>query len=101
MRRLEQHRAGTGSTFTARYPVHKLVYAEAFPFVHDAIAREKEIKAWRREKKLALIRDTNPEMEDLSGVGRGDPSLRSGRQQGGKAANGGCQIFRASAYAAW
>ena len=77
-RRLEEHRAGTASAFTARYRVCKLVHAESFAYVHDAIAREKEVKAWRREKKLGLIWATNPEMADLSGAGLGDPSLRSG-----------------------
>jgi putative endonuclease len=42
------------------------VYFEAFNDVRSAIAREKRIKRWRRQKKLALIRTQNPEMRDLS-----------------------------------
>ncbi|MCX6786025.1 MAG: GIY-YIG nuclease family protein [Candidatus Komeilibacteria bacterium] len=53
-------------SFTAKYNVNKLVYYEMFNYVHDAINREKQIKGWRREKKLQLIRIINPKLEDLS-----------------------------------
>jgi putative endonuclease len=43
-----------------------LVCFERFATIHAAIAREKEIKAWRREKKLALVAATNPKWKDLS-----------------------------------
>ena len=43
----------------------KLVYAEAFTYVRDAIAREKQIKGWRRERKLALIDSVHPEWIEL------------------------------------
>jgi putative endonuclease len=46
--------------------VTRLVYFEAFGDVRDAISREKQIKRWRREKKLALIREMNPRFRDLS-----------------------------------
>ncbi len=52
--RVAEHRAGTGSDVTRRYNVHTLVYAEDYQQIEDAIAREKEIKAWRRSKKDAL-----------------------------------------------
>lgn len=63
--RLWQHRGGTGSKFAAKYKVHRLVHAEAFGGVHAAIAREKEIKKWRRAWKLALIEGSNPQWIDL------------------------------------
>jgi putative endonuclease len=45
----------------------KLVYAEEFETAPDAIVREKQLKKWRREKKIALIDKTNPEWRDISG----------------------------------
>ena len=60
-----QHRNGEGSEFTRRYKVHRLVHAEAFGDVNDAIAREKAIKKWRREWKLELIERDNPQWLDL------------------------------------
>ncbi|MFZ0708142.1 MAG: GIY-YIG nuclease family protein [Candidatus Korobacteraceae bacterium] len=52
--------------FTARYRVERLVHVEVFGEVTAAIAREKELKAWRREKKIALIRAINPTGSDLA-----------------------------------
>ena len=60
-----QHRNGEGSEFTRRYQVHRLVHAEPFGDVNDAIAREKAIKKWRREWKLELIERDNPQWLDL------------------------------------
>ena len=51
--------------FTARYGVDHLVHAETFANIGDAIGREKELKGWRREKKIALIERTNPCWFDL------------------------------------
>ncbi len=65
-RRIAQHKEKRVSGFTKRYSVTRLVYFEAYGDVRNAIAREKEIKAWRREKKLALIRSMNPSFHDLS-----------------------------------
>jgi len=65
-RRLAEHGRGEGSTFTARYRVHDLVHAEAYPHILDAICREKEIKGWARAKKLALIRAENPHLRTLA-----------------------------------
>jgi putative endonuclease len=50
-----QHRGGEGSGFTAKYGVCRLVHAEEFPTIEEAIAREKAIKKWRREWKIELI----------------------------------------------
>ena len=52
--------------FTQKYNCGSLVYYETFGEVRTAIAREKQIKSWRREKKLNLIERTNPEWKDLS-----------------------------------
>ena len=64
--RVFQHKAGALGGFTARYNVTSLVHYERFYSVSNAIAREKELKAWRREKKVALIESKNPKWEDLS-----------------------------------
>jgi putative endonuclease len=64
--RLAQHQQGLVEGFTSRHNVHRLVYFEQTADVRSAIEREKQIKAWRREKKLALVRQTNPRFEDLS-----------------------------------
>ncbi len=66
MARVSRHKAGEGGAFTRKYRVHRLVYYHCFSSVGDAIARETEIKGWRREKKLALIHADNPTWEDLS-----------------------------------
>ncbi len=63
--RLEMHLAGTGSVLVSRYKVFDLVYFEAHDKPDDAITREKQIKGWRREKKLTLILQSNPKMSDL------------------------------------
>jgi putative endonuclease len=66
MARALRHKAGEGGAFTRKYRVHRLVYYHSFQNVGDAIARETEIKKWRREKKMALIRAENPTWEDLA-----------------------------------
>jgi putative endonuclease len=65
-RRLEEHRRGL-SIHTKQYNITRLVYIESFDTAPDAIAREKQLKGWRREKKVALIDAANPEWLDLSG----------------------------------
>jgi putative endonuclease len=66
MARVLRHRAGEGGEFTRRYRVHRLVYFAVFRNVGDAIARETEIKKWRREKKMGLIEERNRTWEDLA-----------------------------------
>lgn len=66
MRRVSKHKRGTGSKFTSRYRIHKLVYFEIAESVESAIGREKQIKGWSRSKKVALIESVNPEWKDLS-----------------------------------
>lgn len=64
--RVFQHKTGRHEGFTKQYRVHRLVYFESYRYVRRAIAREKEIKGWRREKKTALIHAINPTWEDLA-----------------------------------
>ncbi len=64
--RVEQHKLKTNQkSFTARYNVDELVYYEQFFDIGEAIAREKQIKAGSRQKKLDLINGFNPEWKDL------------------------------------
>ena len=65
-RRLYEHQNGLHDGFTKKYHVHCLVYFEQTTDVNAAIAREKQIKGWRREKKVALVEQVNPEWNDLS-----------------------------------
>ena len=64
-RRIYEHRTGHCS-FTSKYRVRRLVYFEVTGNSMAAIAREKQIKAWRREKRLALISANNPAWDDLA-----------------------------------
>ncbi len=64
-RRVGQHRCKEAKGFTTRYNANKLVFHEVFSQVEAAIAREKQLKGWRREKKDALIAKMNPEWRDL------------------------------------
>ena len=64
-RRLAEHRAGDVA-FTARYRCSRLVYVETSTDARSAIAREKQLKDWRRAKKLALVEGMNPAWEDLA-----------------------------------
>ena len=65
-RRVLQHKEGAVPGFTQRYRIHPLVHYEEFGSTRAAIYREKEIKAWRREKKVALIEARNPAWDDLA-----------------------------------
>jgi putative endonuclease len=62
-RRIYEHKNKLVKGFTEKYNVHKLVYFEETGDVNAALAREKEIKQWRREKKNKLIAGTNPSMD--------------------------------------
>src|SRR5512136_2904663 len=66
-RRVYQHKHKLIEGFTAKYNVTRLAYYEETQDVQTAIAREKEIKSWRRSKKLDLIKSLNPTWQDLSG----------------------------------
>ena len=92
-RRIQQHQAGRADGFTARYRITRLVYFEQTSDIKAAITREKQLKGWRRAKKVALIESVNAGWVDLappghpersegparaSIEGRVGPSLRSG-----------------------
>ncbi len=66
LRRVMEHRSGQGSEFTKKYHVTQLVYYECGNDVHAVLAREKQIKAGSRQKKIDLINRLNPEWKDLS-----------------------------------
>ncbi|MGB0718937.1 MAG: GIY-YIG nuclease family protein [Bdellovibrionales bacterium] len=65
-RRLQEHKSGLVKGFSKKYNLRKLVYFEDCFSSVAAIAREKEIKGWRREKKDKLVETLNPEWRDLS-----------------------------------
>jgi putative endonuclease len=65
-RRLYEHRHKLSDGFTARYSVDQLVYFEEHESIRTAIEREKKLKGWNRQKKIALIQEKNPELKDLS-----------------------------------
>ena len=65
-RRMFEHRSGVNVGFTTRYRANQLVYYETTENPLSAIAREKEIKSWRRSKKIQLVTRTNPAWADLS-----------------------------------
>ncbi len=66
IRRVYEHKNKLIEGFTKRYNLNKLVYFECVENVNVAIAREKQLKGWRRSKKDALIRQINSQLEDLS-----------------------------------
>ena len=66
LRRMFEHRTHAVPGHTARYRITRLVNFAGTSDVHTAIAREKQLKGWRREKKVALIEATNPTWEDLA-----------------------------------
>jgi putative endonuclease len=70
MARLDQHRSGAIPGFTSTYGLCRLVHFEIYDDMYNAISREKQLKAWRRAWKIALIEEDNPEWVDLA-VGLG------------------------------
>ena len=65
-KRIFEHKFHKCEGFTSRYEVVRLLYWESSDDVHNAIAREKQLKRWKREKKIALIRSMNPQWLDLA-----------------------------------
>lgn len=65
-RRISEHSSGMGSSFTHKYNCTKLVYYERFPDIEQAIAREKQLKHYKREWKDALVNSVNPDWRDLA-----------------------------------
>ena len=64
--RIQQHKEGKADSFTAKYKIDRLVYFERHAYIDKAIAREKELKGWLRERKVKLIEGVNPTWEDLN-----------------------------------
>jgi putative endonuclease len=67
-KRIFEHRERLTQGFTKKYQATKLIYYEDYPDPVSAIAREKQLKGWRREKKIALIQKQNPRWNDLFNV---------------------------------
>ena len=65
VKRVYQHRTAAIAGFTKEHNVRLLVWFDSTPSVHDAIKKEKQIKNWKREWKIALIEKTNPHWDDL------------------------------------
>jgi len=80
-RRMYEHKNKLVEGFTNKYNIDMLVYYEVTDDINEALTREKQIKAWRRSKRVALIESTNPQWRDLSEAWYSSPppdsSLRS------------------------
>ena len=81
-KRVWEHKNNRGGYFTSKYKCYRLVYFETFTNVKTAIAREKEIKGWRREKKNKLVESMNPEWKDLAADWYPDGLLLDGKPVG-------------------
>ena len=66
MRRVFEHKEKLAEGFTKKYNITMLVYYETTGDIQAAIAREKQLKSWRRSKKIALIESSNPQWKDFS-----------------------------------
>jgi putative endonuclease len=65
-RRVYEHRNHVLPGFTAHYRIDRLIHAESFSEIRDAISRERQLKNWSRARKLALIKENNPDWRDLA-----------------------------------
>jgi putative endonuclease len=65
-RRIYEHKNKLIKEFTNKYGLNKLVYMESYQYVNDAILREKRMKKWKRQWKINLIEEDNPEWNDLA-----------------------------------
>lgn len=66
IRRVYEHKNDLNeSSFTSRYSLHRLVYYEVYNYVWDAIRREKNVKKWKRNWKIRMIEEMNPNWDDL------------------------------------
>ena len=64
--RIVKHSHGKWDGFTRKYNCHYLIYFEVYEYIGDAVKREKQLKGWRRDKKLALIISKNPQFSFLN-----------------------------------
>ena len=65
IKRVEEHKNGQGSIFTKKYNLSDLVYFEKFSSIAEAISREKQLKNWHSDWKWNLIKELNPDLNDL------------------------------------
>ncbi len=65
-RRVGEHKNNARQSFTSRYKIYMLVYIEEFNNSYDAFRRERQMKKWKRDWKLKLIEESNPDWEDLA-----------------------------------
>lgn len=65
-KRTSQHNDGKGSIFTSKYNLTDLVYYEVFHDINQAISREKQLKNWKKEWKINLIKTINSNLETLT-----------------------------------
>ncbi|MCK8480180.1 GIY-YIG nuclease family protein [Psychroserpens algicola] len=65
IKRVTEHQNGISSEFTKKYNLKDVIYFEEFSAIHQAIAREKQIKNWKKEWKLNLIKKKNPGLKTL------------------------------------
>ncbi len=75
-----EHKNNRGGYFTSKYKCYRLVYFEQFTDVNAAIAREKEVRGWRRAKKNALVESKNPEWRDLAADWYPDALMKDGKR---------------------
>jgi putative endonuclease len=78
-KRVWEHKNDLGGYFTSKYKCYRLVYFEEFTNVKTAIAREKQVKGWRRKKKNALVASRNPGWKDLAADWYPDGLMRDGK----------------------
>jgi putative endonuclease len=64
--RVHEHKTKAYDGHTSKYNIDRLVFVEQFAIARDAVEREKEMKSWRRERKMVLIEEGNPAWDDLS-----------------------------------
>lgn len=64
--RVWQHKNGIFEGFSKKYHCTRLVYFQEYVNVNSSTARERQLKGWRREKKIALIESKNPRWEDIA-----------------------------------
>jgi putative endonuclease len=65
LKRVYEHKNNLVAGFTQKYKVHNLVYYEVYQYIHDAIIRERRMKKWKRQWKIELIEQSNPNWEDV------------------------------------
>ena len=93
-RRAWEHREGVAEGFTKRYALKRLVYIEQHDDMLTAIVREKAIKTWRRAWKVRLIRETNPDWDDLYDTLNHDSGVMVGeKKENKKKKNSQCSVL--------